>query len=366
MSAARLHIETTHTGSLPRPDDLTDMLVRRDRGEAVDGFEDRAAEAAVEVVRAQAAAGITVVNDGEVGKISYATYVKERLEGFDGDATTWGRPRDYEQFRDFYDRRPGGGPAIQRPACSGPVRHRGPAAAEADVARFRAALQDVVVDDAFLTAASPGIIARYLQNQYYASHEEYIWSLAEAMKPEYDAVHAGGFLLQLDCPDLTSAGEDLRLHIEAINEATRDIPPERMRLHLCWGNAEGPHTYDVPLADIIDVVYTARPAMISFEGANPRHEHEWRVFSDHLLPAGKKIIPGVLDSTTNFVEHPQVVADRIVRYASLVGPENVIAGSDCGFATIAIDPPVAPSVTWAKLRSLGEGARLAERELAVA
>jgi 5-methyltetrahydropteroyltriglutamate--homocysteine methyltransferase len=367
MSSSTRRIATTHTGSLPRPADLTEMLVRRDHGEAVDGFDERVAEAVKEIVRLQADHGITIVNDGEVGKISYATYVKERMDGFGGVAEPepWGSEAD--EFPDFYERvARERGPQIERPACDAPVRYRGLEQAEVDIANLKAAVAEVDVDDAFMTAASPGIIAGYLPNVYYGSHEEYIWALAEEMKQEYDAIHAAGFLLQLDCPDLTNPShpiERARLHIDALNHATRDIPPERMRLHLCWGNGESPHTHDVPMENLIDVVLNVRPGALSFEGANPRHAHEWRVFADGKLPKGKTIIPGVIDSTTNFVEHPRLVADRIVQYAELVGPENVAAGTDCGMATWAIGSAIAPSVAWAKLAAMGEGAALATNEL---
>jgi 5-methyltetrahydropteroyltriglutamate--homocysteine methyltransferase len=357
---------TTHTGSLARPRDLTEMLTRRDRGEAVPGFEERAAEAVVDIVRRQVDAGIRIVNDGEASKINYASYVKDRLDGFGGTTVAFEVPPALLEFPEYMERIMAG-VQLERPACIGPVRHRDLNAAQTDIANLNAALADVDVEAAFMTAASPGIIAGYLQNQHYTSHEEYIWALADAMKPEYDAICAAGLLLQLDCPDLTSLedgrDERARLHIEALNHATRDIPPERMRLHVCWGNYEGPHNHDLPLADIIELVLIARPAAISFEAANPRHEHEWRVFDDIKLPEGKVLIPGVIDSTTNYIEHPRLVADRILRYTRLVGPANVIAGTDCGFATAASYLKVDPAIAWAKLRALSDGAELASQEL---
>jgi 5-methyltetrahydropteroyltriglutamate--homocysteine methyltransferase len=267
-----------------------------------------------------------------------------------------------------------GGLDFVMPACVGPVSYRDLDAVRADIANLKAALEGADVEDAFMSAASPGVVAVFLQNQHYASHEEYVLALADAMKAEYDEIHRAGLVLQLDCPDLAmtrhmqgESAEDFRarsrVNVEAINRATADIPPDEMRLHLCWGNYEGPHHHDVALRDIIDIVFEARPAAISFEAANPRHEHEWTVFEDVKLPEGKVLIPGVIDSTTNYIEHPELVAQRIVRYAKLVGPENVMAGSDCGFATFASLLTVDPAITWAKLRAMADGAALASKDL---
>jgi len=300
--------------------------------------------------------------------------VKERLDGFGGEGGLAGLPSDLSEFPD-YMQRVMGGLDFAMPACIGPVSYRDLEAVRTDIANLEAAVAGAAVEDAFMTAASPGVIAVFLQNQYYASHEEYIAALADVMKAEYDEIHRAGLVLQLDCPDLAmtrhmSSDESLqdfrrraKLHVEAINYATRDIPGEDMRLHLCWGNYEGPHHHDLPLRDIIDIVFEARPAAISFEAANPRHEHEFVVFDDVKLPEGKVLIPGVLDSTTNYIEHPQLVAQRIVRYAQRVGRENVIAGSDCGFATFASLLAVDPAITWAKLRAMSDGAELATQEL---
>jgi len=368
------HILTTHTGSLPRPPELLDALQSRDRGKGDGKRLDEEVRAAVaDVVRRQADAGVNVVNDGEAGKIGYATYVKERLDGFGGEAGMAGVPADMADFPD-YMRRVMSGIDFAMPACVGPVSYRGLNAVRADTANLRAALDGAGVEDAFLSAASPGVIAVFLQNQYYPSHEEYVFALADAMKVEYDEIHRAGIVLQLDCPDLAMSGHMLgeslnefraraRVNVEAIAHATRDIPPDAMRMHLCWGNYEGPHHHDVALGDIIDIAFEARPAAISFEAANPRHEHEWTVFEDIKLPEGKVIIPGVLDSTTNFIEHPKLVAQRLVRYGKLVGPENLMAGSDCGFATFASYLTVDPGITWAKLHAMAEGAALASREL---
>ena len=374
MKRSTEYILTTHTGSLPRPPALLAALQCRDRGEGDGkGLDEQVRAAVADVVRRQVDAGVSVVNDGEAGKIGYATYVKERLEGFGGEAGMAGLLADMAEFPD-YMRRVVSGIDFAMPACVGPVSYRGLNAVRADIANLQAALDGAVVEDAFLSAASPGVIAVFLQNHHYPSHEEYVFALADAMKVEYDEIHRAGIVLQLDCPDLAMSGHMLgeslddfraraRVNVEAIAHATRDIPPDAMRMHLCWGNYEGPHHHDVALRDIIDIAFEARPAAISFEAANPRHEHEWTVFEDIKLPEGKVIIPGVLDSTTNFIEHPKLVAQRLVRYGKLVGPENLIAGSDCGFATFASFLTVDPGITWAKLHAMAEGAALASREL---
>lgn len=374
MKRSTDHILTTHTGSLPRPSELLAALQRRDRGEAdVEGLDEQIRVAVADVVRRQADAGVSVVNDGEEGKIGYATYVKERLDGFGGEAGMAGLPADMAEFPD-YMMRVMGGIDFAMPACVGPVSYRGLDAVRADIANLQAALAGADVEQAFLNAASPGVIAVFLQNQHYPSHEAYVFALAEAMKVEYDEIHRAGIVLQLDCPDLAMSGHMMgesldefraraRVNVEAMSHATRDIPPDDMRLHVCWGNYEGPHHHDVALRDIIDVVFEARPAAILFEAANPRHEHEWTVFEDVKVPEGKVVIPGVVDSTTNFIEHPELVAQRLVRYGKLVGPENLIAGTDCGFATFASYLTVHPAITWAKLSAMAEGAALASRAL---
>ena len=372
-------ILTTHTGSLPRPPDLIRTMFAREEGVPVDGpaLAGRIRAAVAEVVRKQVDAGIAVVNDGEVSKPSYATYVKDRLSGFGGTSQAL-------QYRDLVDfpemaKRVFGDPGRSRrktPACTGPIGVRDPAAAQADVDNLKAAVAAVAVDDVFVSAASPGVISLFFRDDHYGSHEAYLFAIADAMRHEYETVARGGFILQLDCPDLAMgrhiqfAGLGLeefrkmaRLHIAALDHAVARIPPEQLRMHLCWGNYEGPHHYDVPLADLLDLVFAARPQAVSFEAANPRHAHEWKVFERVKLPPGKIIIPGVLDSTTNFIEHPELVAERITRYARLVGRENVIAGTDCGFGTWVGQAAVDPDIAWAKLASLAEGARLASREL---
>ncbi len=368
LSAER--ILTTHTGSLPRPAGLSLTGPERDAGQL--------AEAVRSVVKSQIDAGVDVVNDGEASKVGYSTYVTERLTGFGGEGEPL-RPKDYDDFPAWGERVLSERARTRRltnAACIGPVAYHDTSLVQADIDNLRQAAAGQQVADVFMSAASPGVIAVFLANQYYASDEEYIGALADAMKTEYDAIHAAGLVLQLDCPDLamgwnvsglggTQEGfvAEVGRRVAAINHATRDIPPEAMRLHLCWGNYEGPHTSDIPLRTIIGEVLRARPAAISFEGANPRHEHEWTVFEDVRLPDGKVIIPGVIDSTTNYVEHPELVAQRIERYARLAGRQNVLAGSDCGFATFATSATVDPQVTWAKLAAMAEGAGLASRAL---
>jgi 5-methyltetrahydropteroyltriglutamate--homocysteine methyltransferase len=377
MKRSTDRILTTHTGSLPRSAGLLDDLLRRDRGEPVDAdaLATRVRAAVADSVRRQTEAGVAVVNDGEAGKIGYSTYVTERLEGFGGEADPPGPPPDMLEFPDYLarERDDGAGPAM--PACDGPISYRDTDAVRADIANLRAAVDGTGAAEAFLSAASPGVVAFFLADRHYGSHEEYLFAIADAMKVEYDEIHRAGLVLQLDCPDLAftrhrigaESLEDFRrfvaLHVDAIDHATRDIPPEDLRMHVCWGNYEGPHHHDVPLRDIVDIVLGGRPSAISFEAANPRHAHEWRVFEDVKLPEGKALIPGVIDSTTNYVEHPELVAERIARFARLVGRENVIAGTDCGFASFAGSGSVDPAIVWAKLAALGEGAGLASREL---
>ena len=370
---------TTHTGSLPRPDDLIRVMFAKEEGVPIDppALAARIRSAVADVVRRQVDAGVDVVSDGEQSKPSYATYVKDRLDGFGGAS----HPLQYQDLVDFpgMARRVFGDPGRARrktPACTGPISVRDPRAARVDTDNLRAALAGTDVAEGFMSAASPGVISLFFRDDHYGKHEAYLAAIAEAMRHEYETVTNAGFVLQIDCPDLAMgrhiqyAGLSLpeflkmaRLHVEALNHAVANIPPERVRLHLCWGNYEGPHHYDVPLADILDVVFTARVGGISFEASNPRHAHEWRVFERVKLPDGMVIIPGVLDSTTNFIEHPELVAERIARYARLVGRESVIAGTDCGFGTWVGQAAVDPDIVWAKLRSMAEGARLASREL---
>ena len=369
---------TTHTGSLPRPADLVRTMFAREEGVPVDreALAARIRAGVDDVVRKQIEAGLDVVNDGELSKPSYATYIKDRLTGFGGES----HPLAYQDLVDFPDfaTRVFGDPGRSRrrtPACDGPVGVRDPRAAQIDAEDLTAALRRTPAAEGFLSAASPGVISLFFRNTHYASHEAYLTAIAEAMRHEYETVARAGLILQIDCPDLAMgrhiqyAGLSLpefrrmaRLHVEALNRAVANIPPEQLRMHVCWGNYEGPHHYDVPLADIIDIVFEARPSGVSFEAANPRHGHEWTVFERVKLPPGKVLIPGVLESKTNYIEHPDLVAQRIGRYAKLVGRENVIAGTDCGFGTWVGQAAVDPGIVWAKMASLAEGARRASRE----
>ncbi len=368
---------TTHTGSLPRPDDLIRMMYAKEEGVPVDAqaLAARVRAAVEEVVGKQAEAGIDVVNDGEMSKPSYATYVKDRLNGFGGTGNTF----VYQDLADFPNlaKRVFGDPGRSRrrtPACNAAISVREPRAAEEDAANLKAALGKVTAAEAFMSAASPGVVSLFFRNDHYKSQEDYLFAIAEAMRHEYETVAKAGIVLQIECPDLAMGRhiqyaqlsldefrQRARLHVEALNHALANIASERLRIHLCWGNYEGPHHCDVPLADIIDIVLLARPNGISFEAANPRHAHEWTLFERVKLPDGKVLIPGVIESKSNFIEHPELVAQRIARYANLVGRENVIAGSDCGYGTWVGQAAVDPDVVWAKFAAMAEGARLASR-----
>jgi 5-methyltetrahydropteroyltriglutamate--homocysteine methyltransferase len=373
-------ILTTHTGSLPRPGKLLALLQAAERGESVAAGElSRDADLAVhDIVRRQAALGIDLLNDGEQSKPDYSTYIRHRLTGFDGETEIHPVSRDARDFPEFFAVNRTSSLMTARPCCTGPISWKDQAAVAADIAHFAGTLAEegLPIARGFMTAVSPGQAARFLGNRYYGTHEAYLRALGKALKFEYDAIAAAGFVLQVDCPDLASGWNNqfaerslaefrdiVRLHLAVLDEALRDIPPERVRLHLCWGNYAGPHNHDIPLADILDLVLGARASMISFEAANPRHEHEWRAFREIDLPPGKIVIPGVLDSVSNFVEHPRIVADRIIRFAETVGRDNVIAGTDCGFATFASTATIHPTIAWAKLAALVEGAAIASREL---
>ncbi|MCI0634452.1 MAG: cobalamin-independent methionine synthase II family protein [Actinobacteria bacterium] len=378
MSEGRFErILTTHTGSLPRPDDLARMVLQRDDGQQVGGFEERLRIAIEQIVERQVDAGVDIVSDGEQGKISYVTYIKDRLIGFEGEPSVMPGVRTQDEHPDYSEKfasqvantayvRP-------RPACVGPIRYRGLDETRRDIANLRAAAETVAADQAFMTAPSPALVAGCFENRYYSTEEEYVTAIGDAMGVEYRAICNAGITLQLDCPDIgggasihSSADQRRRVvarNIEVLNQALGDLPAERMRMHVCWGNYDGPHEQDVELGEIVDLVLTARPAGLSVEASNPRHAHEWEVFEDVRLPDGKYLIPGVVESTNNFVEHPRVVAQRIMRYARLVGPERVVAGSDCGFGTWLGSVRVAPSVVWSKLRAMAEGARIATQEL---
>jgi 5-methyltetrahydropteroyltriglutamate--homocysteine methyltransferase len=369
---------TTHTGSLPRPDDLVRMMYAKEEGVPVDApsLAARIRAAVEDIVAKQREAGVDIVNDGEVSKPSYATYIKDRLNGFGGTGNTF----VYQDLSDFprLAARVFGDPGRSRrktPACNAAISVRDVAAAQTDVDNLTAAARAAGASEAFMSAASPGVVSLFFRNDYYPDQETYLQAIAEAMRHEYECVAKAGFVLQIDCPDLAMGRHiqyaDLSLsefrkraqmHIEALNHALRNIPPEQLRLHLCWGNYDGPHHRDVALADIIDLVFMARPRAISLEAANPRHAHEWAVFERVKLPDGKLLIPGVIESKSNFIEHPELIAQRIARYANLVGRENLIAGSDCGYGTWVGQAAVDPDVVWAKLAAMAEGARIAARQ----
>ncbi|MFP5071579.1 cobalamin-independent methionine synthase II family protein [Pseudonocardia nantongensis] len=374
-------ILTTHTGSLPRPPGLAETMVARENGtadtSALEALPDMVRAATTEVLRQQGETGIAAGSDGEQGKIGYSTYVKERLSGFDGEAGALSLA-DLDDYPEITEQALAG-LVTATPACTGPVRYTGTDTLAAELNDLRTALNDVGTAgpaEVVVPAASPGVISIFLANQHYASHEDYLGALADAMRTEYEAIVDAGFLLQIDCPDLamgrhaqhTGATVDefrraIAGHVEALNAATANIDPDRMRMHLCWGNYEGPHHRDVDLADVIDIVLPARPRALLLEAANPRHAHEWQIFADHPLPDDKILVPGVIDTCTNYIEHPDLIAERLTRYAHTVGVERIIAGTDCGFSTFASFTPVHPRIAWAKLASLVEGARRAGESL---
>jgi 5-methyltetrahydropteroyltriglutamate--homocysteine methyltransferase len=381
MQRSTDRILTTHAGSLPRPAKLLPLLIALDAGESVDPGE-LAAEvrsAVTETVEKQLAAGVDVINDGEVSKPSYATYVKDRLTGFGGEgsieevASSVARLDQFPDYAEQWQATMASVSQIRFTTCDGPVSFVGQEAVQADIDNLKAAVDGDASAGAFMSSAGPGVISVFSPNRYYPSEEAYLGAIAEAMREEYEAIHRAGFVLQLDCPDfaMTAPGFDsladfrkqMQLSVEAVNHAVADIPAEAMRIHVCWGNGEMPRTTDVELKDIIDLVLQAKPAGIMLMASNGRHEHEWRVFEDVKLPDGKYLIPGVLDSTSNVVEHPEVVAQRLEQYARVVGRENVMAGTDCGFGTVAGMQLVVPTVTWAKFHSMSEGANLATERL---
>ena len=376
MKRSDERILTTHTGSLPRPPDLFDMIQKRDAGEPVDAdtFAARVRTAVADIVKKQVEVGVDIVNDGELGKRGFANYVVERLSGFSGENPEPRVRADQEAFPEWREDAP---PFVaKRQMCQAPLEWRGDAAIAADVANFQAALAATPAVEGFLPAPSLGIVADQLVNKYYPSDEAYLYALADTLKHEFQAIARAGFVLQIDAPDaamgrhmefrhLDLAGfkRAIGTRVEALNHALAGIPEEQIRYHVCWGNYEGPHTHDVPLADIVDLVLAVRAGAYSVEASNPRHAHEWQVWETVKLPDGKILIPGVIDSTTNFVEHPDLVAQRIEQYARMVGRENVIAGTDCGFGTSAGRRRVYESVMWAKFESLVEGARRASARL---
>lgn len=379
MKTSRDRILTTHVGSLPRPAAVVDLLYRRENREPYDtkAFDEAMAAAVDAVVEKQVATGIDAVSDGEVSKVGYATYVKDRLSGFEGH---YPRPphldlAPYPEFREAMARMIGK-QTFKRSACTGPIALVDREAIAKDIAHLRTAAGRHGAYDVFMNAASPGVISSFQSNRYYPTHEAYVDAIAAAMKEEYEAIAAAGFVLQLDCPDLAMArhtgfqelteDEFLRRaehQVEALNTAVADIPAESMRMHICWGNYEGPHDHDIPLEKILSIVLKAKPAAILFEAANPRHRHEWAVWRDAKLPDDKILIPGCIASTSNYVEHPELVAQQIRQFADIVGRERVIAGTDCGFGTFAGLSRVDPGIAYKKLAALVEGASRASKLL---
>jgi 5-methyltetrahydropteroyltriglutamate--homocysteine methyltransferase len=380
MSPSAHRILTTHTGSLPRPDDLVQMMWAKGDGRPVDesALSRRIADAVQEVVDRQAEAGISVVNDGEMSKPSYATYVKDRLRGFDGEAEQsyfFADLVDYPRSAERVAADPGRRKRAA-PACNGEISVEDRDAIAVDMATLAKAAASHDVAGTFSSAASPGVVSLFFANEHYGSDEEYVFAIAEAMRFEYEAIAAAGAFVQVDCPDLAMgrhsayAAMDLpafrrrvAMNIEALNHAVRNIPAEQLRMHLCWGNYPGPHHHDVDLADIVDLVWTAKPRTVLFEAANPRHAHEWTLFEDVEVPDDKVLCPGVIEPQSNYIEHPELVAQRIQRYAVLVGRDRVMAGVDCGFSVHVGTQGIDLDVTWAKLRSLADGAEIASERL---
>jgi len=379
MKTSTQRILTTHVGSLPRPANVTELIFAKEREEEFDqsDFNETIADAVKNTVARQVDVGVDIVSDGEMSKISYATYIKERISGFEGD-TPRSPPKDLLDFPSFLEKQAqsGGTPDYKRPKCTGEIRPVNPEPLEADLNNFRDALEVVDVEEAFMNSASPGVIALFQPNEYYKNHDEYLEALAEAMRVEYEGIVAAGFLLQLDSPDLglgrhmlfaDKPDEDYQrlagIHVEVLNHALRNIPADRVRMHVCWGNYEGPHHYDAPMSAVLPIALKANIGALLFEASNPRHAHEWTTFRDADLPDDLLLIPGVIDSTTNFVEHPELVAERICRFADIVGRERVIAGSDCGFATFAGFGAVDGEIAYAKLATMAEGAAIASERL---
>jgi 5-methyltetrahydropteroyltriglutamate--homocysteine methyltransferase len=379
MRVSTERILTTHVGSLPRSQAVTDVLFAREKGETRDKRAAAAviSDAVVEVVRKQVEVGVDVVSDGESNKISYATYIADRFAGFGGD-TPREPGQDLVEFPRLLTKlaERGSTAKYRRPRCVGEIKLKDSEPLHEDLRNFRRAVDAAKPTEAFLNAASPGVIALFQPNDFYKTQDAYLEALGEAMRSEYEAIVGAGFLLQIDAPDLgmgrhtmyrnASVGDYLKAaarHVEVLNHALRNLPADRLRMHICWGNYEGPHHHDVPLELLLPVVIRAKPQALLFESANPRHAHEWAVFRDQRVPDDKILVPGVLSTTTNYVEHPELVAERIVRFAEIVGRERVIAGSDCGFGTFAGFGPVDPDIVYLKLGALAEGARIASRKL---
>ena len=379
MRTSTDRILTTHVGSLPRPQALVDALLQKDRGEVSDweAYDRTIAQAVDDVVRLQVLTGVDIPSDGEASKVSYSTYMMDRLEGFGGHSPR--KPAlDLEPYPDFRAKmaRMTGVQEFKRASCVGPISVKSWAPLHADISNMKTSMARHGVSQGFMNAASPGLITAFQPNAYYESHEAYVWALAEVMHEEYEAIAAAGLVLQLDCPDLAMARhtgfQDLseadflkrcELHVEAMNHALRGVPAEMARFHICWGNYEGPHDHDIAVDRIMAIVLKAKPAGILFEAANARHEHEWTIWPDAQIPEDKILIPGTLDSCSNYVEHPELVAQRIERFAGIVGKERVIAGTDCGFGTFAGYGKMDPEISYKKLRAMVEGAEIASQSL---
>ena len=370
-------ILSTHVGSLPRSQEVVDQIFARERKEPYDSntFDKIMTDHVDMLVRRQKEAGIDIVSDGETSKISYATYVKDRYTGFDGDSPR-NAPADLKLYPSFLKRlaNDGGTPKYARPMCVGEVKSKGQGELEKDIANLKGAMAKHGVERGFMNAASPGVISLFLQNDYYKTRDAYLAALADAMKAEYETIVASGLDLQLDCPDLalsrhmlfTDLSDDefvkvAASHVEALNHALADVPQEKVRIHICWGNYEGPHVCDIDMAKMFDTLMSAKARYTLFETSNPRHGHEWTVFRDRKndIPDDKVLVPGVVDTTTNFVEHPDLVQQRVERFVEIVGSDRVIAGSDCGFGTFAGFGAVDPEIAWAKLATLAKGAKAA-------
>jgi 5-methyltetrahydropteroyltriglutamate--homocysteine methyltransferase len=379
MQTSRDRILTTHVGSLPRPPELKKLLVLKDQGQSYDrdALARLTRQAVFEIVRRQAAAGIDIVNDGEMSKPGYSTYVADRLSGFAGHEPAKPRldTRDHPNFLAAYERMTGANVA-RRAVCVGPIAWQDREALARDIANLRDALAEVRVAEGFMTAASPGLVPVFQTNRYYPTHEAYVEAIAAAMQEEYEAVVNAGFILQLDCPDLAMARhtsfqeldetEFLKraaFHVEVLNTALQNVPADRVRIHICWGNYEGPHDHDIAFAKIAPVLIGAKPMALVVEAANPRHAHEWTVWQEVKLPDDKMLIPGVIDTSTNYVEHPELVAQRICQFADIVGRERVIAGTDCGFGTFAGYGKIDPDISFKKLAAMVEGAAIASKRL---
>jgi 5-methyltetrahydropteroyltriglutamate--homocysteine methyltransferase len=379
MKTSQDRILTTHVGSLPRPPELKALLVRKDQGEAYDkaALDRLTRQAVVDIVRRQAAAGIDIVNDGEMSKPGYSTYVADRLSGFAGHEPAKPRldTRDHPNFLAAYERMTGANVA-RRAVCVDAVAVRDREPLEHDLANLKDALAQVQVAEGFMTAASPGLVPVFQSNSYYPTHEAYVEAIAAAMQDEYEAIVNAGFVLQLDCPDLAMAHhtsfqeldepEFLKraaFHVDVLNHALRNVPTDRARIHICWGNYEGPHDHDIPFAKVAPILVKAKPMALVVEAANPRHAHEWTVWQEVRLPDDKVLVPGVLDTSTNYVEHPELVAQRICQFADIVGRERVIAGTDCGFGTFAGYGKIDPDIAFKKLGTMVEGAAIASKRL---